>query len=274
MDAEVRGQIGPSGGYASRTASRAIPPILHQTWMTKRLPAPLARLAATWRHHHPGWELRLYDDEEARALVSRARPDALALYDALPLPVQRADLFRCIALLAEGGVYADIDMECLRPFDRFLDSAALTLSAEASLDRRRARELGYRYPLQLANCIMAAPPGDRFLAAFVDDMLADGARLKAARHAEVEDTTGPRRLTRLFYARQPPAVRVLRQIVWMAPLEYPPRLIPAIHARHRCLGSWKLPERIGWRERWLRRNRLPAPFPVRLEQTFPWDRDA
>lgn len=263
--------MGGTTGANSLATSRdgLIPPILHQTWKSRDLPPDLARLHAGWRRRHPQWDIRFYDDDEARALVARARPKALALYDALPLPVMRADLFRCIAVHTEGGVYADIDMECLRPLDRFLDADRLTLCIEASLTPRHAQELGYKSLRQLANCIFAAPAGDAVLGQFITRILADGPALLRAGRAQVEDLTGPRRLTRFLEGLDRPRVRVLRQITWMAPREYPALLLPAIHARHLCRGSWKAPERVSLAARWRRRNRLPNPFPMGLEQPLP-----
>lgn len=258
-------------GASAKLTLTAIPALLHQTWATSQLPGSLDRLVATWRQHHPHWTIKFYDDEEARMTVARVLPEALALYDDLALSVLRADLFRYIVLFAEGGVYADVDMECLRPLDRFLKAGRLTLSIEASLDPRRAFELGYRRPFQLANCILAAPPGDRFLGAFIEALLADAPRLRAARRRDVEDVTGPRRLTRFFYAApaaERAALRILPQVFWMAPLEYPAWLFPTIHARHLCLGSWKLEEPMSLRERWYRRNRWPAPWPQGNEPFF------
>src|SRR6185312_127282 len=87
------------------------------------------------------------------------------------------------------------------------------------------------------------------------------------RDADVEDIAGPRALTRLLYelpATQRGAVRVLPQIHWMAPWEYP-RIGPLarlIHARHATSGTWRsaAEAKRPWRERLTARNRLPNPF--------------
>ena len=35
-------------------------------------------------------------------------------------PVQKADIFRYIVLMVHGGVYADIDVTCVRPVDQWI----------------------------------------------------------------------------------------------------------------------------------------------------------
>jgi inositol phosphorylceramide mannosyltransferase catalytic subunit len=113
----------------------------------------------------------------------------------MPRPVQRADLLQYLVVDRVGGVYADIDMECLRPFDSFLDIDRLVLSIETKLTRTRQRELGYRTPWQLSNCAFAAEPGHWFLARLIG-RIAGGQAPSAvnadATDSEVEDTTGPK----------------------------------------------------------------------------------
>src|SRR5699024_237919 len=48
------------------------------------------------------------------------RPDIVEFYRNVKLPIIKADLLRYMILYAEGGVYADIDVEALKPFHRFL----------------------------------------------------------------------------------------------------------------------------------------------------------
>ena len=58
--------------------------------------------------------MRYYDDARARALVAARYPDVVGVYDALPKPVERADLFRYLVLHAEGGAYGARDRQHAR----------------------------------------------------------------------------------------------------------------------------------------------------------------
>jgi mannosyltransferase OCH1-like enzyme len=94
----------------------AIPAVITQIWRTNRhLTGIMAESSHAWRTLNPEYRYLLYNHTEARALVEQVYPTALAVYDALPQDVMRADLFRYIALFAHGGVYADIDTVPLLP---------------------------------------------------------------------------------------------------------------------------------------------------------------
>lgn len=47
------------------------------------------------------------------------RPDIIDFYRSINLPIIKADLLRYMIMYAEGGIYADIDVEAMKPFHRF-----------------------------------------------------------------------------------------------------------------------------------------------------------
>ena len=241
-----------------------LPRILSQTWKTARLPPQAEALRADWARLNPGLELRLYDDDASRAVLAEVAPQHLAAYDAMPFGVMRADVFRLAVLWRDGGLYADIDMQPLRPLPPDLFARPCSLSVEAHLGARRQRELGYLKPLQIANCILAARPGHPLLHAAIERAFAlFAAEPQPPRH-RVEDITGPRMLTRLLQERPWPEVWIGAQIQLMAPLDYPD-IWPVnrhIVTRHLTQGSWKdagLP-RPSLTRRWIERNRPVNPF--------------
>jgi mannosyltransferase OCH1-like enzyme len=241
-----------------------IPPLLHQTWKSATLPDEIARYCASWIEHNPAIERRFYDDDACLDVVRRSFPAWFDAYQALPFPVQKADFFRYLIVYRDGGFYADVDMECLRPMDRFLAMDGALFSVEAHLTETRRRELGYRRPYQLANCIFAAEPRHPFLLRVIERVAQIAIERPARSRAEVEDTTGPRMLTRAFYDQPAADVRLLEQIYWMAPDLYA-AIYPFnvnIHARHRFWGSWKgAGAKLPLRRRLIERNRPPPPFP-------------
>jgi mannosyltransferase OCH1-like enzyme len=243
----------------------AIPRILHQTWRTDALPTRFDECRETWLRQHPGWDHRFYDDAACRAIVASKGARWLRLYDQLPTAIQRVDLFRYIVVEAYGGVYADIDMTCYRRIDALLDGASCVLSIEAHLTVGRQRELAYRSPRQLANCIFAAAPGHPFLRAVLTHV-ANTRTFDVRCDADVEDSTGPRMLTRVFEHLDPAeqsTIRVLPQILLMAPRECPRiPLGPPIYARHLVAGTWKRNRGMtSLRRWWIERNLLPPLWP-------------
>jgi len=98
-----------------------IPKVVHQTWKTSDLPHCLAELRKTWIQLNPEWEVRLWNDTEIdRFCTSILNPEAAKMYLQLS-GIQRADVWRVLCLQKFGGVYADLDMECLRPMEEFLE---------------------------------------------------------------------------------------------------------------------------------------------------------
>jgi inositol phosphorylceramide mannosyltransferase catalytic subunit len=209
--------------------------------------------------------------------LAEVAPEHLDAFDVMPFGVMRADVFRLAVLWRDGGIYADIDMEPLRPLPQDLLARPCSLSIEAHLGRMRQRELGYRQPIQIANCILAARPGHPLMHAALTRAFDLFAKSPNPPREHIEDITGPRMLTRLLQERAWPEVWIGSQIQLMAPLDYPNRWPINRHVvtRHRTHGSWKHPDapRPSWPRRWVERNRLINPFapPVWRPATEIWN---
>lgn len=247
-----------------------IPRILSQTWKTSELPGPLAAYRDSWVRHNPGMECRIHDDAAARDIVHDVIPGKIDAYDRLPFPVMKADIYRYAVVWRDGGYYADLDMECLKGLPEALFEPGCLLAVEAIVTERRRQELGYARPYQIANCIFGAVPRHPFLRAALDRAFALLSERDSVAVADIEDITGPRMLTRLFYETAYPDLRVARPIVLMAPLHYPAAwpINRAMHARHWTMGSWK--DRAGSQplsRRWNERNRLVNPFVTTLTRS-------
>jgi UDP:flavonoid glycosyltransferase YjiC (YdhE family)/glycosyltransferase involved in cell wall biosynthesis len=231
------------GAGGGRPATDAIPRILHQTWRDAEPPAALAALRRTWQAHHPGWTFHLWTDPDNRELIRRHYPWFLPWYDGYPESIMRADAARYFILHHYGGVYADLDFECLRPMETLLEGRSLVLGLEppAHLDRLQARLQGLRRIV--GNAWIASAPRHAFwphvfqrLAAFRD--------CPGPLHA-----TGPFFLTRACDTfPDPGAIHLLpaellypidNETVWA---ELPPderdRLAQAAYGIHHWRGGW------------------------------------
>ena len=184
---------------ANRTALGlpAVPWRLHQTWKDAWPPRHL--FSPRWRHSmqaaNPGWAHRLWTDAENRALVAARYPWLLAAYDGYPSDIQRADVARYVVVHAHGGVYADLDIECFRPF------APLLARHDASV--LLSYKQGANFSKGVSNSIFASvahhPLWDAVFA-----VLLERANTALAGHRDVLYSTGPavlreavRRLLRL-----------------------------------------------------------------------------
>jgi inositol phosphorylceramide mannosyltransferase catalytic subunit len=245
----------------------AIPKILHQTWKTKDLPVAFERFRQTWLRHHPDWEFVLYDDADCRRLVATHYPALLPRYDCYPTNVQRADLFRYLVVHLHGGVYADLDMECLQPLTPLLENRSCVLGVEATFGDHLRRVRNYRRRYQVGNCIFAAAARHPFFSLLID-------RLPKVESHEplsqtfVEDTTGPGLLTRVFQECRDsfPDVTLLPQIHWLPPrIPGYPNCFPFnihMYCKHHSVGTWKLqvPDTRSFRQRMLELWHPPLPW--------------
>lgn len=85
-------------------------------------------------------------------------------YNALPLPILKADYFRYLILLARGGIYADIDTEALRPAHLWLPetSPSNTVGLIVGIEADPTREdwsMWYARRIQFCQWTMRAKAG-------------------------------------------------------------------------------------------------------------------
>ena len=179
-----------------------IPPIIHQMWKTEAVPPAFTAWCDTWRQQHPGWAYRFWTDATLEAFVATHYPDFLTTYRAYPRGILRADAARVMLLHHVGGLYADLDAECLRPFDDLLGENRILLAEEPLAHRQSLLVRSRRLPSVLCNAVMLSPPGHPFWR----EVLAAMQRNSAA--PSVLDATGPFLLSGVA-ARHNEAFRVL-----------------------------------------------------------------
>lgn len=216
-----------------------IPAITHQTAASADLSAGQAGLRAVLVGQNPGWEHRFHTDADCRALVRRAFPDLLAIYDAYPLAVQRADMFRVVALHAVGGVYLDLDVECDRPLEP-LRAQRCVLAEEITLSAEAAVALGHAERLRIANYMFASAPGHPFWLDVLEAMAARAGR-PIRSEEDVLESTGPGLLSTV-YARKGgayPDIVVLPHPGQVCARCGRPSCRFGPYARHLHWGSWR-----------------------------------
>jgi hypothetical protein len=163
-----------------------IPRILHFTWKDENPPRPMRRYFEGWKRLHPDWEVRLWTDASMRRFVADGYPALLATYDGYPRMIQRADAFRCLVLGKVGGVYADLDVEPLRPIDGLLQWPAFV--GVEPIEHIAPDRLHAGLPFLFSNAFMGAPAGHP-LFALVTELLPSLA------DQETFYSTGPSMLT-------------------------------------------------------------------------------
>ncbi|MFA6155828.1 glycosyltransferase [Mesorhizobium sp.] len=165
-----------------------IPPILHQTWKTDSIPARFQPYADSWKRHNPDWTVMLWSDRKLLEFVAEHYPDFLPTFCDYVNGVQRSDAARYMLLHHFGGVYADIDCECVASFDPIMKENRIVVGKEPV--SHASIQSDFRgLPYLLFNGTMASPPRHPFWMHLLSMM-------PGLAHAkDVLDATGPCLLT-------------------------------------------------------------------------------
>ena len=155
----------------------APPTMIHFVWVgSPFVPTPAqAVVLASWRREFPDVQRRVWTDSAASTLL-RKYPRVEGAYARLS-PVQKADVLRYVVMLEHGGVYADLDYECLRRFE-VPDAPAVV---ESNF---------FGAPTGVNNCLLSASRGGERFWALVVDRVAESA-VPSTSTLDVIASTGP-----------------------------------------------------------------------------------
>jgi glycosyltransferase involved in cell wall biosynthesis len=148
----------------------AIPRIIHQTWKDTAVPAVLAGHAQSWRRHHPGWMYRFWDDAALRLIVAERHPGLLPVFDGYAHAICRVDLARYVIMEAIGGIYADLDFECLAPNDALIGAHELLIGLEPDAHLMVTAVQARGVKRLLSPAWIASVPGHPFWRAVLDEV--------------------------------------------------------------------------------------------------------
>lgn len=129
------------------------PKKIWQTWKTdpfsfERRDSDTAR---SWVLKNPDYRYEVLTDTNDLGYVEEKygpngfdRPDIVEMYRTVNATIIKADLLRYLVLYAEGGVYADIDVEDLRPIHRFIperyEESEMDMVIGVEIDQPRFRD--------------------------------------------------------------------------------------------------------------------------------------
>lgn len=91
-----------------------IPKHIHQIWIGGKIPKNFSALSKTWQEKHPLWRYTLWTDDKVKNFSFSKCKDA---FDKALSIGAKADILRYEILYQYGGVYVDIDFECIKPLD-------------------------------------------------------------------------------------------------------------------------------------------------------------
>ena len=134
--------------------SDIIPKRIFQTWKSKTaLPENFAYWRSTFIDKNPGYHFDLWDDADNRAFIAGHFKWFLPVYDNYPAEIYRADIIRYFYLYVFGGLYADLDTQCVKALDNVLDRSGVVLG-------RMGTDPTFVH--SIPNAVMASSPREEF----------------------------------------------------------------------------------------------------------------
>lgn len=169
-----------------------IPKIIHQTWKSTDVPEHFAMLVDTWKEHHPEWKYNLWTDKTNRDFIGDYWPHFISQYDNYSNNIQRVDAVRYLTLLKFGGLYVDIDFECLQNIEPLLQGKKCVFGIEPIEHARR-----FSKDKIICNAFMASIPGHDFFTRIYENL--NSVKLKDQNTVmDILESTGPFLLSKTY----------------------------------------------------------------------------
>ena len=216
----------------------------------------------TWIDKHPGYEYRFFNDDDCERFFYEDCPELKHTYKKLPLPVQKADLFRYAYVCKQGGIYSDVDTICHSPVHKYIDLklGKLVVGTEMTPssfpnDISDYTAL-YHTPFQILQWSFAAPPNHPALKSVlnriryaVNTFSASDLETFSKDHRFTLELTGPMMFTDVLLGHlsdtKVPTIQLLVQNTWgYNPYTQPPvcedkSLQKEVKIEHLYAGSWR-----------------------------------
>ncbi|MEC4982476.1 MAG: glycosyltransferase [Oscillatoria sp. PMC 1068.18] len=198
-----------------------IPKVIHQTWKTNTIPKQCQPFQKSWQTHHPDWEYRFWTDADNRAFIAQEYEWFLPIYDSYDRGIKKADAVRYLIMHHYGGVYVDLDFECLQPLNPLLEGKELIFGLEPLAHVNSPATVSRGLKKIVCNAFIASCPQHQFWEYFWEKLVA------AQHHEAVLDATGVYLLTRAYEAYPHPETISL----------LPPELVYPVGVRDSSTGK-------------------------------------
>lgn len=210
-----------------------IPKIIHQIWLGSPVPHVFTPFILSWKmYENRGWKYKLWTDKDIEQLPLYNQK----LYDASNNAGEKSDIARWEILYRFGGVYVDMDFECLQPLD-ILHYAYDFYVGIQPLDTLF---------VQLGAALVGSRAGHPILKYCIETIAHNQSR------KGVTQKTGPVHLTRSFYAAA--GHGGLKDIALPASYFYP------LGCREKAVNKQKWIQNGAFAVHWWSKSWMPKPY--------------
>ena len=169
----------------------------------------------SWMQYNPFWVHWFWTDRGFTDMLLRHFPEYYDIYRKYDHKVNKADMRKYFLLYKEGGVVADLDLECVRSFDDDMMDAECILAQEPVVHQELVYGAeGFKY---LTPAFMACRPGHPFFKYLIDNLRPYAERSHGlAWDDQVLNSTGTMFLSQVYHDYQR---KFGRSDVYIAPAE-------------------------------------------------------
>jgi glycosyltransferase involved in cell wall biosynthesis len=221
-----------------------IPRIIHQTWKTAEIPAAYQHWQKSWREMHPDFVYRLWTNEDIEDFIREQTVEVQDLFYSYKENISRIDLVRYLILQKFGGLYVDLDFECLHPHHRLFKEHRIMMGIEPETHNQSIKARKARITSTVCNAWMASEPGHPFWTHLINYLIS------VKNNKDVLNLTGPFALTRAVASYGAKQLTIIpskylypvdKNACWsgeVQDLEFFEKNTRGAFAMHHWVGSW------------------------------------
>ncbi|MEO5582533.1 MAG: glycosyltransferase [Saprospiraceae bacterium] len=177
-----------------------IPKVIHLTCKDKKLPSLFKRNRKSLYDLHPAWNILIYDDQDAEKIIATHYPSLLKIYTSYPHAIQRADIFRIVAIYVFGGFYMDMDVRCLKSLDTLCNNS-LVLGEEKTVNETVRQKLQMEHALRIANFMFGSIPQHPFWLDMIETAIERSQRTVLT-ESDIMVSTGPGLISDVYHNKK------------------------------------------------------------------------
>jgi hypothetical protein len=152
-----------------------IPKIIHQT-----APSDITKWHSSWfeyqkswKNHFSNYEYKIWTDEDLKNLIQKKYEWFFDTYNDYDINIKRIDAARYFLLYEYGGIYVDMDFECINNFEHEIPENTVSIAETGSLGVCR-----------MENALMISPKKHEFWTIVFDELVKN-------KNSHVFTATGP-----------------------------------------------------------------------------------
>lgn len=138
-----------------------IPKIVHILWYAEnKLPNLFECILEENKNKNPDYDFKLWSnhnpENDIEELLKNEYQEIYEIFKKCKFGVQKADIARIVLLYHYGGIYIDLDILCLKPFDTLLDLS--TQNALMAYEPIEQTKKAFNTENIICNAFMVSPP--------------------------------------------------------------------------------------------------------------------